>query len=219
MQGEYDLVNELGSGNWIDVVSGEAVVMGHAGGDPELVVLGTSLAKMVQEIKYNDDKFSLVEAAAIYLGNKIKERKSRDKYSIFIDEIFEGDEKHKPLDRWEYDLILGDGRYEIKMMLPVYDKYTLVDNRKIRAEKAVMECFEDPSFRVYKKIEQIVDYTTQVFKYTSFYDKEGKLIRRTIDHDHEGGFYRGWVDMFFFDKFEDAWNAWNKVKDAYYQKD
>ena len=211
---EYELTQELGQPNWIDEIAGEAVVLGHTLNDPELVALGTNLSQKSREVSFCDDRFCRVEGLALSLDNRLREIKSVDKLALFIEDIYDGDERNKPLDRWEYDLIFCEGRYQIKMLLPRYDKYTLKDEAKLAAEREVRGCYMDPSFESYKKEEHTIDYVTQVFKIYMYYDDDNKLIRRVIDHDHEGGWYRGWIDMFYFDDFETAWNAWTKVKAA-----
>jgi len=45
MKKEYDLIYELGRGNWIDAVVGEAVVLGSYLKDLELVAKGIDLAE------------------------------------------------------------------------------------------------------------------------------------------------------------------------------
>jgi len=210
---EYDLINELGPRNWIDSLAGEAVVLGQVNNDPELTVLGTELAKLISEVHYDCDSFFLVEAAAVGLEKIIEAKKKYKKAVLFIDEVFEGKKDHKLSDKWEYDFIMADGRYQINMILPIYDGNSLTDDRKHDAEELVRICYGDPSFGSYTKTEEIVDYTTQVFKITKYFDENGKMIRRIVDHDHEGGMFRGWMEIFYFDDFSTAMRAWRAAKD------
>lgn len=210
MRVEYDLINELGRSNWIDLVAGEAVVIGHSIPDPFLVAQGTRLASMVKDIRYDDDRFVLVEALAVDLQLRLQEIKNMEKSCIFIDDIFEGNEKNKPLDKWEYDLICCDRRYEVRMLLPRFDASTPVDSRKELTTNGIRN--QIPDFDKYLKVVEEHDFQTQVFRVEKYIDDNKVLRCRIVDHDHEGGWYRGWIEVYYFDTFEEAIRAWGVVK-------
>lgn len=216
MKPEYDLTNELGPKNWIDCAAGEAVVIGHVINDPELVAHGTMVAGMAKEIRFNDDNFALVEALAIDIQTKLESIKSQEKTCLFIDDLFEGDVKRKPLDKWEYDLIYCGGRYEIRMVLPRYDASTPIDTRRKLIREEVRNHYKD--FETFRTEDEEVDFKTQVFKITKYFNDKNELVCKLVDHDHEGGWYRGWMEIFYFESFEEAWAAWLEAKEIYEKK-
>lgn len=209
MTREYDLTNELGKGNWIDAIAGEAVVLGRTSNNPELTALGTELAIMIKSIRYDDENFCLVEAKAEWLSQLVEETKKRDRTCLFIDDIFEGDEKHKPLDKWEYDLICVDNRYQIQMVLPRYVPGMSVVGEREKVSELIRSIYD--GFEDFVQTEEFMDYTTQLFRISKFFDGE-KLVSRIVDHDHEGGMFRGWLEIYYFDEFVVAYEAWERVK-------
>lgn len=149
MRKEYDLIRELGRGNWIDEVAGEAVLWGYSTVDPELEARGAELSKMVKEIKFDNDQFYKVEAAAKEL-QRLVGKKQREESSIYIDRLraIEGDKW--PMSDWEYGLVYINPFYEVRILLPAfYSESELGEKQEM--ETAVMSCFEDPEFKSYKK--------------------------------------------------------------------
>jgi len=213
---EYDLMNELGRGNWIDSVAGEAVVLGSYLRDPELVARGTELADMVRAIKYDSDEFFLVEARAKQLEAEIVKLKQTQARMIYIGEICPGAEKvGKPDDEWEFDFILVEQRYQIRMLLPTYrEKNKLVaDRAKALAELELFDLVSDRGTKLLTK--QVVRkvFSDQEYITTTYYDGE-RLVRRTIDHQHDPAdkSARGNLDIFYFDDFEPAVRAWMELR-------
>ncbi len=214
---EYDLMNELGRGNWIDAIAGEAVVLGSYLKDLELVAKGTELAEMVKAIKYDSDDFYLVEARATRLEAELVKLKQTAKSTVFIDEICLGNEAMgKVDDEWEFDFILVEGRYEIRMMLPTYrDKIKLTDRAKTLAEQQALNLVKPKDTKpltceVFRKVFSDQEYIT-----TCYYDGD-LLVRRIIDHQHDPAdkLGRGHLDIFYFDDFETATKAWKAVREA-----
>jgi hypothetical protein len=212
MEREYDLINELGSQNWLDSVAGEAVVFGHLTNNPELVAMGSVLAGEIRGCGYNHDDFGRVEGMAEGLENLLGKRKIERKNTVFIDDIYLGKEKEKSLFDWEFDFVCVDGRYQIKMFLPVYhEKEKLNKPIKILAEKLIKAEFADSSFEkcCVQKVQTV--YNSQVFDYTFYRDNEGNELRRTVDFNHEGIAARGWIEYYNFDDCAKALAAWQGV--------
>ena len=215
MNKEYDLSNELGPRNWLDSVAGEAVIWGHCLNDPMLVAMGTELSLLVQKIRFDDDKFALAEAKGRALEKELAERKEGEKATVFIDEMCMGKEGNKSLYDWEFDLVFTDGRYQIQMILPVYyDREKFNEEARITAEVQVRASFGDSSFESYEKESVSTVYESQIFVNTRYYDEQGKLLKRTIDFNHEGSLARGWNDFYYFDDFATAFNTWEEMKKA-----
>ena len=210
-------MNELGRGNWIDAIAGEAVVLGSFLKDLELVAQGTELSEMVREIRYDSDDFYLVEAKAKQLEAEIAKLKLTEARSVYIDEVCLGNEAMgKVDDEWEFDFILAEARYEIRMMLPTYrEKIKLNDLTKAIAESGIMRILTDNEAKtltneVIRKVFSDQEYIT-----TSYYDGD-RLVRRTIDHQHDPADKsgRGHLDIFYFDDFETATKAWKTVREV-----
>lgn len=213
---EYDLSNELGPQNWLDVLAGEAVMLGHMINDPLLVAKGTHLAQQIRCIRYDDDDFFWVVAEGKWLVKELETVKMSRGRTVFIDELYLGKEKKKSLYDWEFDLIYADKQYWIRMTLPVYaSQDDLNCKEKLAGEKAVSECFPDSSFQSYQTDVQKTVYDSQTLTYTSYFDEKGKRLKRVCDFNHEGQYwYRGRVEDYFFDDFYAAWSAWTKMKEA-----
>jgi|WetSurMetagenome_2_1015567.scaffolds.fasta_scaffold72599_1 hypothetical protein len=215
MNKEYDLTNELGPQNWLDMVAGEAVIWGHCLNDPMLVAMGTELSLLVQKIRFDDDKFALAEAKGRALERKLAEKKEAKKTTVFIDEMCMGKEGNKSLYDWEFDLVFTDGKYQIQMILPVYyDREKFNEEVRTVAEVQIQASFSDPSFENYEKESVSTVYESQIFVNTRYYDEQGKLLKRTVDFNHEGSSARGWNDFYYFDDFKMAFGTWEEMKKA-----
>jgi len=217
MKKEYDLIYELGRGNWIDAVVGEAVVLGSYLKDLELVAKGIDLSGMVRAIKYDNDCFYQVGAKAKQLESELVKFKQTEARTVCIDEIcLWSEEFGKVDDEWEFDFILAEKRYEIRMMLPTYrEKVKLNDLTKAMAESAIMRMLTDNEAKtltheVVRKVFSDQEYITTVY-----YDGD-RLVRRTIDHQHDPADKsgRGRLDIFYFDDFETAIKAWKVVREV-----
>lgn len=210
---EYDLVNELGPGNWLDAVAGEAVVLGFAMRDPDLEMRGTYLARLIAETPYDHDGFGRVEAYAIGLMEKISRELKKQKNVLKIEEIYRGvSEFRRSSCEWEYDFVYAEGRYQVQMILPVYyDGQKLNEAEKKMAEKVARSAFTDPSFESCRVSEVYTDYVTQGVTTRSFWDGE-KLVRRTVLHNHEDGCSHGWRETYYFDDFETAMKVWRVIR-------
>ncbi len=200
-----DLTCELGYRNWIDSVAGEAVTTGWFLGDPYLTARGTHLASLVRKIKYDDDRFGLVEAMASSLVEEIKKARERARATEFIDELFVGEEKNKSYFDWEYNFICVEGKYQIMMLLPAYYDAEMV-GKKIDLEEVGL----------WHLVRTERDtYESQVFVNYHYCDSGGRLRHRVVDFNHEEKRKRGRVEYYYFDDFQSAWEAWQKVKEAF----
>lgn len=212
---ERDLTYDLGKKNWIDAIAGEAVVLGMSIRNPQLEAAGTELARLVREIPYDSDRFALVIANARGLVEAIDRAIRERQQTTYIDTVFKGESVAKK-DRWswEFNLIFATGRYEIQMILPVYaGNAILLAEKKKKAEMVVCSFFRDPEFETYNRSDVNLDHGSQQYRTTSYRDSEtGKLLRVITDHDHEGYAYRGWYEVFYFDDFETARSAWEKMR-------
>lgn len=217
---ERDLTYELGRQNWIDALAGEAVVLGFTLRKPELEMMGTSLASLVREVPYNNDNFSKVIGLAQGLETKIKRVLEAETKTIYIEEIYEGESLPKRNSRsWEYDFVFSGGQYQILMILPVFQgNEVLLEEKKKLAEAAVCGVFGDSSFESYEKQIIETDYVTQKYITTSYVDEKMRLLRRITRHDHEQGYFEGWHEMYFFDDFATANEAWKKVRSIVTEK-
>lgn len=214
MNKEYDLVNELGPRNWLDVTAGEAVVLGMATGDPEMTVLGTELSRKVQEVRFDDDRFGRVEALAKDVEVKIREKMDRYKGSVFIDNLFCGTEKNKSAYEWEYSFVYVEGQYQIKMYLPIYyDQSELMDATRLKAQ----EVFDSMSRDALPEREEAeTRYEHQVFKEVVFLDGKDNIVRKIVDFNHEdGSLKRGCLEHFYFDDFSTALSVWQKIRSTF----
>lgn len=216
MRKEYDLINELGPQNWLDVVAGEAVILGYSINDPELVAKGTELNVLIRRCCYDDDCFGKVEAYGEALRKEIETKRIKQKMTFFIDDLFVGEVKSKSHYEWEYDFICADRGYEILMILPVYyDKSKLSDPVRMIADKKLRSMYDDPSFESYRKEEVDTVFESQTFHFTKYFDEKGRLLRRSVDFNHEGVTARGWFEHFYFEDFALALGAWQEIKDAF----
>lgn len=206
---------ELGRKNWIDSVAGEAVVLGAKMREPTLEIAGTELARMIREIPYDSDRFAWVMASARGLMSEIDRIIKKRKDTTYIDAVFKGETLAKRDDQsWEYNLIYSYGKYEIQMILPVYQgREVLREDKKKKAESIVCGFYKDPTFEMYEKSIIETDHVSQMYKTITFTDRScGRLLRMITDHDHEGSNYRGWYEIFYFYDFDTAWSAWEKMK-------
>lgn len=215
MKNEFDLVNELGPANWLDAVAGEAVLLGALLRDPEVEILGKELAKMISEIRFDDDHFSEVEAFAKGLEKELAKKLEEREHTVFIDSVRQSEQERWPTRVWEYDL-LHLKRYQVWLNLPVYDNPTdLEDDEKKKAEEAVRQCFSDPSFGSYQKTVTRVVNQGQLFITTLYHDSKGKLLRKIVNHEHADSLTaKGWLEKFYFDDFVTAMEAWRGVRKA-----
>lgn len=216
MSKEYDLVNELGPKNWLDVVAGRAVVEGHRMNLPELVAVGTNLAKMIKEVRYNDDSFGRVIACGLDLERRIEEEKYEYERIDFLDDLYIGTENNMSSIDWEYQLIYARKRFCIIMMMPEY--YGSCPGRDItkeRADRCIRGVFEDSSFETYQKVESREINGDQEFTKITYYDHKGREILKVVDYNHEGEIKRGRVETYYFDDKSQAEKAWMGVKNAF----
>lgn len=216
MKKEYDLINELGYKNWLDIVAGEAVILGHCLNDSCLVADGTSLATLIESIHFDNDDFGKVEAAAQSLEKKLMRRKELEKGTIFIDQLNLGREMKKTLYDWEFDFNCVNGIYQILMFLPEYfDREKLLNKVKIEAEKEILKVISGSGFDDFRKEKEVNTFGSQTFETVKYFDKRGKVIRKTVDFNHEGSIKRGWTEYYYFEDFATAGEAWMGVREAF----
>ncbi|KKT72377.1 MAG: hypothetical protein UW68_C0039G0015 [Candidatus Collierbacteria bacterium GW2011_GWB1_44_6] len=215
MEKDRGLTNELGYRNWIDSLAGEAILLGEECYEPDLVVRATGLARMAREIPYHSDQFSRVIAEAMYLEKIIANLKDRE-FLIYIEEVYEDKQLREYGSRdWAYEVKVSQGRYEIRMLLHVYDTVSdLKRGLKSQAEERVRNYFGDPSFETYSRETEEEYIQGQKFVMVKYFD-HGNLIRSVIDHQHEignGPTTKGHQEIFYFDDYETAIRAWAEVK-------
>jgi len=216
MKKEYDLINELGPMNWLDMVAGEAVVLGHCLNDPCLVTEGTKLAILIKEIHFDDDGFGKVEAFAESLEKELLNRKEYEKTTVFIDELYSGSEKNKSLNEWEFDFNCVNGIYQILMFLPeYYYKEKLGEKAKVKAQEEIQKVFGISSLDCLRKEIDRSICGSQYFETTTYFDKNNKKVCVTIDFNHEGSTKRGWSEFYYFEDFATASKAWLGVREAF----
>ena len=206
---EYDLINELGSQNWLDIVAGEAVVLGHLFHDAELVMRGTSLAAKLTEVHFDDDNFPKVEAEALSLLKVLDRAKKFREETVFLDEICEYEGGNRSLNKWEYDLILAKGVYQIQMYMPEYfgerpsDEYLSV-------EAVIRESYGD--FGKFQRCDKSQEYGGQKMDTTDYYTNDGRLVCRRTDFTHECGWKNGVSINYYIDDALQAVETWAKIR-------
>lgn len=212
MREEYDIINELGSRNWLDVAAGEAVILGYFSSDVELEMLGTALAQRLNEVRFDDDNFFKVEAQATDLQERIERKKKEQGMILFIDEICEYEGGRKSLCKWEYGLTLAGGRYEITMMMPEY--YGCPPNTEYREliEDVIRASYSNPKFDELVIVNDSKIIGHQKMDTPKHYTVDGKLICRVVDFDHEDGPKRGMNIFYYFDEYAQVMNTWVKMK-------
>ncbi|KKT51804.1 MAG: hypothetical protein UW44_C0008G0126 [Candidatus Collierbacteria bacterium GW2011_GWB2_44_22] len=200
---EYDLMYELGRGNWIDAIAGEAVMLGFTLRDAELEVRGAELADLVKKIRYDDDEFYKVEVYARSLEMELSRIKDEIKKTIFIDKIRKEEKPRWPTRDWEYELLFVEGKYQIWMNLLDYNDQILLTNpEKTLAEEGIRQFFSDPSFKNYRYLYEETENQGQKFRVMVWRDFDGKILRKIVNHDHaDGGINKGWLEKYFFDDF------------------
>lgn len=212
MRKEYDLTNELGPQNWLDVVAGEAVVLGWFLKDVELTMKGTMLAESIVRVHFDNDDFLKVEAQALDLVRVIEEKKKSQSLVFFVDEICEYDGKNKSLNKWEYSLILSEGRYQIMMLMPEYFDREPPDGGKLKIEEIIRESFRNPSFDELVKVEDSKKMGVQKMDITDYYTHDKKLICHKVDFDHECKSKRGQIVTYYIDDYAQSIAVWTKIK-------
>ncbi|HAI22768.1 TPA: hypothetical protein DCP77_04150 [Candidatus Collierbacteria bacterium] len=212
MRKEYDLAHELGPQNWLDVVAGEAVVLGWFLKDAELTMRGTMLAEGIAKVHFDDDSFFKVEAQALDLVKTIEERKKDQTQVQFLDEICEYDGKNKSLNKWEYSLILSGGGYQIMMLMPEYFDREPPDDGKSRVEEIIWESFKDPAFGELVKVEDSKMMGVQKMDTTDYYTHDKKLVCHKVDFDHECKRKRGQIIIYHINDYAQSITVWTKIR-------
>jgi len=212
MEREYDIINELGSKNWLDVAAGEAVILGYYSGDVELQMWGTALAQRLNEVRFDDDNFSKVEAQATDLLERIDRKKKEQGMILFIDEICEYEGGKKSLCKWEYGLVMAEGRYEITMMMPEY--YGCPPNTECREliEDVIRASYSNSRFDELVRVNDSKIIGHQKMDTAMYYTADGKLIHRVVDFNHEDGPKRGMNIIYYFDEYTQVINTWVRIK-------
>lgn len=208
---EYEIINELGPQNWLDIAAGEAIILGQMMHDAELVMRGTKLAEGIQKVRYDNDNFSKIEAEAIGLLKTIDEKKDVQEDTLFLDEICEYDGTSKSLTRWGYDLVLLKGEYQILMYMPEYfgDKPS---DEYLKVEKIVRSGYENTPFGEWVRKDETKIYGYQRMDITDYYTNEGKLICHTADFVHECGWKKGMYINYHIENTLQAIDTWMKVR-------
>lgn len=215
MRKEYDLIRELGRGNWIDEVAGEAVLLGYSCVDPDLQTKGAELAQMVREIRFDSDQFYRVIVAAKELQAQVKQQKERN--SAYIDKIVDYGEGNGPKGEWQYELSCISTIYQIRITLPeFYADRELAEKDKM--ESAVMSCFADPTFSKYEKVRKVGRksiFTRDATWSEKYFDANHRLIREIDVHEHKDDCTRGFREVFYFDGLTSAATAWTCLREAF----
>ena len=208
----YDITNELGSQNWLDVTAGEAVLLGQFTFDPELVMLGTLLARGVRNVNYNKDDFSKVEAQAMGLVGIIKKKKEELTSTVFLDEICEYKGGEKLSSTWEYNLLLSGGRYQVLMMMPEYIGTLSVSGAALEIEKTIQNSFYYPRFEQLKMVKNSKIVGDQKLDTADYYTNQNSLVCHSVDFDHEGGWKRGKTVIYYINDSNQAMETWAKIR-------
>jgi len=214
MRKEYDLISELGRGNWIDEVAGEAVLLGYSCADPELEARGAQLSMLVREIKFDSDQFYRVEVAAKELQRLVGIKKRQE--SVFLDKIVECETDRWPNNDWRYVLNCIEGVYRIQIVLPTFYSERELSGKN-DMESAVLKTYADPSFLSYER-KRVVGksiFTQQKVWNDSYYDQENKLRREVVVHEHQDDSSRGFREVFYFDGLAQAATAWTSLREAF----
>jgi len=215
---EYDIIYELGRRNWLDVTAGEALVLGYLTKDVELQMRGTALAEKVLEVRFDSDDFFKIEAQATDLKELIRKSKEKQEMSLFIDDIYKFEGGKKSLGEWEYELVLAEGRYEIRLTMPEYfgkSPYSLVSDM---VEEAVRTSYEKPKFEEMIEVEDSKVFGHQKLDITNHYTIVGKLVCHTVDFNHEDVSKRGKTVVYYIDEYQQAVTAWAEVRSISGQK-
>lgn len=216
MKKEYEIIDELGPRNWLDVVAGEAVLLGHMIKDSILVTRGTELAGRVKGTSYSSDEFGEVIGLGKSLLESVKGVREKMKSMEYFDAIFVGSEKNKDCFEWEYDFIFADGKYRIELMLPeYYDRLKLVESKKIEVEMAIREVFVNPRFEEMRMVEWSFVCNDQDFVNRCVCDDKGEEIYKSVDFCHEESAKRGRNEFYYFTDFDLALRAWQGVKEVF----
>ncbi len=214
----YDLVDDLGPKNWMDMTAGEAVILGWFFRDAELTMMGTMLAESMLKVPFDSDSFYRIEAQASDLVEIIKQKKEVYSSAFFLDEICEYDGKYKSLNKWEYNLVLCKGRYQIMMLMPEYYGSKPPDNGKSKAEKEIVDSYEEPTFSELSMVEDSKLMGKQRMAVADYYTNDHRLICHKSDFDHECGWKRGQITIYYIDDYAQAITVWTKMKATLNQK-
>lgn len=212
MREKYDIINELGPRNWLDAAAGEAVVLGYFSEDVELEMWGTALAQRLNEVRFDDDNFSKIEALAIDLLGRIERKKREQGMILFIDEICEYEGGKKSLCKWEYGLIMAEGRYEITMMMPEYYGYPSSTENREPIEDVIRASYSNLKFDELVIVNDSKIIGHQKMDTSKYYTADGKLICRVVDFNHEDGPKRGMNIIYYFDEYTQVMNTWVMIK-------
>jgi hypothetical protein len=214
----YDLIDDLGPKNWLDMVAGEAVLLGWFYSDVELTMKGTMLAESISKVRFDNDLFCVVEAQAKELVGILEKYKESHSSVLFLDEICEYDGKSKSLNKWEYSLMLCEGRYQILMLMPEYFGSEPPDSGKSKAEEIIMESYDKPTFADLTMVEDSKMMGRQKMDTTDYYTNDDKLICHKVDFDHDCGWKRGQNIIYYIDDYTQAITVWTRIKTTLNQK-
>ena len=210
MKKETDLVYELGKANWLDSAAGEAYILGSLMNEPRLAMEGTRLAGMIREIPYSSEQFALVIACGKDLLKRIDEAKTREKATAFLDEIAVYENGRKTLIDWEYDLIMASGRYQINMIMPEYYGKSLDED----GVGEIMEVIKG-SYSRFDSLERSErsEIMGDIQKMDIVEVRDGDaLVYRMVDFNHECGYKRGQIRIFYFNDYSQVMGVWERVK-------
>ena len=213
MTKEYDIINELGRGNWIDEVAGEAVLLGYSCVDPDLQAKGAELAQMVRETKFDSDQFYRVIVAAKELQTLVRLQKERN--SAYIDKIVDYGEGNGSKGEWQYELSCISTIYQIRITLPEFYADRELAEKDVM-ESAVMNGYDDPTFSKYEKVRKVEKsiFTRDATWSEKYFDDKHRLIREIDVHEHRDDSTRGFREVFYFEDFSDATKAWLAMKEV-----
>jgi len=210
MKKEHDLVYDLGQGNWLDEVAGEAVTLGRVMNEPMLVMEGIELARLISQTDYNDDKFYLVTALGMRLREELDEIMTRRKETIFLDEMVQIEDGRKSSHHWEYSFVCVGGRYQIQMLMPEFYGPEPPDEGVGEMEKIVREMH--PDFMSYKTVDTSEWVGSQRMSVSETHDVRGRVVLRVVEFDHEGCYKRGHIKTAYPESFLKAEELWKKMR-------
>jgi len=216
MKKEHDLVYDLGEGNWLDEVAGEAVTLGRVMNEPLLVMEGSELARLISQTDYNDDKFYLVIGLGMHLKEELDAIKIRRKETVFLDEVVRLEGGRKSSNHWEYSFVCIGGSYQIQMLMPEFYGSEPPDEGVGEMEKIAMEMY--PDFKSYKTVNASDWMGSQWMSVSETYDDRGRMVLRVVEFDHEGSYKRGHIKTVYPESYLKAEELWKKMRAILDQK-
>lgn len=205
---EYDIRNELGPYNKYEDLAGKAYIFGVQTKNSRLTEMGLNLWKLLNQIKFNDDKFYIVEEKSHELEKILKNinfqeesfciKTQNDTEILFTKKRTEGSRSNKP-----FVIVVGSDRFQ--------NSPSLFEDIKNIAEEIL------DYLRVNKDQIEIEEYgnplTKSNFREAYYRNPKGKkyLLYTEYEHKHEGASEFAYDFSFYLEKKE-CFDLWNMLK-------